>query len=185
MISRVSAHHWIGGEWVVSKNRRNSINPAIGEIIVTYTNGTASEATQAITMARRSFLQTDWRENRRLRTKAINEMAGRLDPRTDDLVEILAPEKGKIVDESRFEVAMATPKLGLYAALALTEFSRAIEAEPGHYSSVYRETMRVAGIIAPWNSYQPPLLPEESATSEAGISTSFMMVRPVSRSIAP
>jgi betaine-aldehyde dehydrogenase len=69
-----------------------------------------------------------------------------------DLVEILALENGKIVDEARFEVAMAAPKLRFYAALALTEFGRAIQTEPGHYSTVYREPMGVAGIIAPWNS---------------------------------
>jgi len=79
-------------------------------------------------------------------------MADRFEARMDDLVEILALENGKVVDEARFEVAMAAPKLRFYAALALTEFGRAIQTEPGHYSTVYREPMGVAGIIAPWNS---------------------------------
>jgi betaine-aldehyde dehydrogenase len=149
---QLNARHWIGGEWVDSKERVDSINPAIGETIGTYANGGEAEATRAIAIAKQAFLDTNWRENRRLRAKAINEMADRFEARRDDLVEILALENGKIVDEAQFEVAMAAPKLRFYAALALTEFGRAIQTEPGRYSTVYREPMGVAGIIAPWNS---------------------------------
>src|SRR5258708_18420395 len=149
---QLNARHWIGGEWVDSKERLDSINPATGETIGTYANGGEAEATKAIAIAKQAFLDTDWRENRRLRAKAINEMADRFEARMDDLVEILALENGKIVDEARFEVAMAAPKLRFYGALALTEFGRAIQTEPGDYSTVYREPMGVAGIIAPWHS---------------------------------
>jgi betaine-aldehyde dehydrogenase len=149
---QLNARHWIGGEWVDSKNRLDSINPATGETIGTYADGGETEATLAIAAAKEAFLGTDWRENRRLRARAINELADRFEARIEDLVEILALENGKIVDEARFEVAMAAPKLRFYAALALTEFGRAIQAEPGRYSTVYREPMGVAGIIAPWNS---------------------------------
>jgi betaine-aldehyde dehydrogenase len=33
---KMFAHHWIGGEWVDSDKRRESINPATGETIGTY-----------------------------------------------------------------------------------------------------------------------------------------------------
>ena len=149
---RLVARHWIGGDWVGSKSTLDSIDPATGETIGTYANGGAEEAHLAIGIAKKAFAESDWSENRRLRAKAINEMADRFEARTDDLVEILALENGKIKDEARFEVEMAAPKLRFYAALALTEFGRAIQTEPGHYSTVYREPMGVAGIIAPWNS---------------------------------
>jgi betaine-aldehyde dehydrogenase len=146
------ARHWIGGDWVDSKTVLDSIDPATGETIGTYANGGAAEAHLAIGIARKVFSESDWAENRRLRAKAINEMADRFEARMDDLVDILALENGKIKEEARFEVAMAAPKLRFYAALALTEYGRAIQTEPGHYSTVYREPMGVAGIIAPWNS---------------------------------
>jgi betaine-aldehyde dehydrogenase len=149
---RLVARHWIGGDWVDSKSVLDSIDPATGETIGTYANGGAEEAHLAISIAKKAFAESDWAENRRLRAKAINEMADRFDARMEDLVEILALENGKIKDEARFEVAMAAPKLRFYAALALTEYGRAIQTEPGHYSTVYREPMGVAGIIAPWNS---------------------------------
>src|SRR5258708_13811277 len=47
---------------------------------------------------------------------------------------------------------MVPSKLRFYAALALTEFGRALETAPGRYSTVLREAVGVAGIIAPWNS---------------------------------
>ena len=82
---QLNARHWIGGEWVDSKERLDSINPATGETIGTYANGGEAEATKAIAIAKQAFLDTDWRENRRLRAKAINEMADRFEARMDDL----------------------------------------------------------------------------------------------------
>ncbi|MGV8921487.1 MAG: aldehyde dehydrogenase family protein [Pseudomonas sp.] len=148
----LSARHWIGGEWVDSATRLDSINPATGEVIGTYADGGEAEAVQAIEIARVAFAETDWRENRRLRAKVINAMADAFEARLEDLVEILSLENGKIAEEARFEVGMVPSKLRFYAALALTDFGRAIETAPGRYSSVYRQAVGVAGIIAPWNS---------------------------------
>ncbi len=148
----LTARHWIDGEWVDSADRLDSIDPATGKIIGHYANGGAAEALQAVAVARRTFVETEWRENRRLRARALNEMADRFEARSEDLIEILALENGKIVAEARFEVSMAAPKLRFYAALALVDFGRAIETAPGRYSTVLRQPVGVAGIIAPWNS---------------------------------
>ena len=148
----LTARHWIGGEWVDSNTRLDSINPATGETIGTYADGGEAEAVQAIAVARKAFAETAWRSDRRLRAKAINEMADRFEAHLEDLIEILALENGKVVAEARFEVGMVPSKLRFYAALALTEFGRAIETAPGRYSTVLREPMGVAGIVAPWNS---------------------------------
>ena len=152
MNGQLEARHWIGGEWVASEEWSDSFNPATGEKIGTYCEAGAKEAHQAISVARQAFLETEWRGDRRLRAKAINEMADRFEERTDDLVEILALENGKIKPEALFEVSMVPPKLRFYAALALTESGRAVETAPGHYATVLREAMGVAGIVAPWNS---------------------------------
>ena len=47
---------------------------------------------------------------------------------------------------------MVPHKLRFYAALALTDFGRAMEVEPGKYTMTLREPSGVAGILAPWNS---------------------------------
>ena len=148
----LNARHWIDGEWVDSATRLSSIDPATGEQIGTYADAGAEEADRAIAVAKRAFAETPWRGDRRLRARALNEMADRFEAATEALVDILALENGKVKDEARFEVSMVPSKLRFYAALALTEFGRAIETAPGKYSMTLREPMGVAGIIAPWNS---------------------------------
>jgi betaine-aldehyde dehydrogenase len=146
------AQHWIDGEWVDGGERAESINPATGEPIGTYTEAGEREAQRAIAAALRAFRETPWRGDRRLRARAISEMAERFEARTEDLIRILCLENGKVQAEARFEVTMVPSKLRFYAALALTDFGRALETSPGRYSVTLREPAGVAGIIAPWNS---------------------------------
>jgi betaine-aldehyde dehydrogenase len=152
MASQLAARHWIDGEWLDGGEPAQSINPATGESIGTYTEAGEALATRAITAALRAFRETDWKEDRRLRAKVINEMAARFEARTDDLVKILSLENGKVEAEARFEVTMVPSKLRFYAALALTDFGRAMETSPGRYTMTLRQAAGVAGILVPWNS---------------------------------
>jgi len=149
---KMFAHHWIGGEWVDSDKRRESINPATGETIGTYTEAGEAEATRAIAAALKAFRETDWRKNRPLRAKVLNDIADRFEARAEDLVEILTLENGKVKPEAQFELSMVPSRLRFNAALALADFGRAMETSPGRYATTLREAAGVAGIIAPWNS---------------------------------
>jgi betaine-aldehyde dehydrogenase len=146
------AQHWIDGEWVDGGERAQSINPANGEPIGSYTEAGEAQAQRAIAAALRAFRETPWRGDRRLRARALNEMANRFEARTEDLIRVLCLENGKVEAEARFEVTMVPSKLRFYAALALTDFGRAMETSPGRYTTTLREPAGVAGIIAPWNS---------------------------------
>jgi betaine-aldehyde dehydrogenase len=152
MAPQLLARHWIDGEWIETQERVESINPATGETIGTYSEAGEAEAARAIAAALKAFKETDWRDNRRLRARALNEMADRFEARADDLVEILSLENGKTKPEAQFEVSMVPSKLRFYAALALTDFGRAMETSSGRYTTTLREPVGVAGIIAPWNS---------------------------------
>src|SRR6516225_1666935 len=152
MSAKFSARHWIDGEWVDGSQPAQSINPANGEVIGTYTEAGEVEAKRAIAAAVRVFRETDWSENRRLRARVLNDMADRFEARTNDLVRILSLENGKVEAEARFEVTMVPSKLRFYAALALTDFGRAMETSPGRYTMTLRQPTGVAGILVPWNS---------------------------------
>ena len=152
MTLQLKARHWIGGEWVEAHDRAESFDPATGETIGSYTEASEVDAKAGISAALKAFEETDWRENRRLRAKVLNEMADRFEAHTEDLVDILALENGKVRPEGRFEVSMVPSKLRFYAALALTDFGRAMETSAGRYAMTLREPTGVAGIIAPWNS---------------------------------
>lgn len=159
MSSWACARHWIDGEWVGTAHETESVDPATGDTIGIFSEAGGAEAARAVAAAVTSFRSTDWRGDRRLRAKALNEMANRFEARSDDLVGILKLENGKVEAEARFEVGMVPSKLRYYAALALTDYGRAVEVAPGRYATTLREPIGVAGIIAPWNSPVGPLHP--------------------------
>ena len=152
MAFSLRGRHWIGGEWVDAPVAAESVDPASGETIGTYSEATDAIAARAIAVAVDAFRNTEWRMNRRLRAKTLNEMADRFEARAGDLVAMLMLENGKVRAEAEFEVMMAPSKLRFYAALALSDYGRAMETAPGCYTTTLREPAGVAGIITPWNS---------------------------------
>jgi betaine-aldehyde dehydrogenase len=146
------ALHWIDGAWVDSGEHHESINPATGEVIGSYSMGTPKEAESAIAAAKRAFRAPGWRTDRMLRSKVLNAMADRFEERTDDLVELLALENGKTKPQARLEVDFAPETLRFNAALALTDCGRDSQVSEGEFSVMVRQPAGVAGIIAPWNS---------------------------------
>lgn len=146
------ALNWINGEWVDNGNYKDSFNPANGKKIGTFADGGKAEAELAIAAAKKAFKETDWKENRRLRYKVLNEMADQFEAYHDQLIDILSLENGKVRGEAEFEFSLVAPKLRYYAAQALTQTGRALETVPGSFSMVLTEAIGVAGIIAPWNS---------------------------------
>jgi betaine-aldehyde dehydrogenase len=146
------ALNWIGGEWVDAKQRTKSFDPATGEEIGSYADASRDDVQGAISIALRVFRTSDWKDNRRLRSRALNQIAERFEARRDDLIDILSLENGKVKAEAAFEVEMIAHKFRYWAAFVLTDYGRALEVEPGHLSVVTRSAIGVAGIIAPFNS---------------------------------
>jgi betaine-aldehyde dehydrogenase len=128
-LAKLNALNWIGGEWVDSKNRLDSINPATGETIGTYANGGEAEAMKAIGIAKQVFLDSDWRENRRLRAKVLNQMAERFEAGMDDLVDVLALENGKITNHSVHPLFGASACRRMYGRREAAGMDRANERQ--------------------------------------------------------
>ena len=146
------ALHWIDGAWVDSGEHHDSVNPATGEVIGTYSMGTPDQAHAAIAAAKLAFETSGWRTDRIARSRVLNRMADRFEERTDELVEMLALENGKTKPQARLEVDFAPETLRFNAALALTDSGRESQVSEGELSFVIRQPAGVAGIIAPWNS---------------------------------
>jgi betaine-aldehyde dehydrogenase len=151
-MSGAAACHWIGGQWLDSGERRESINPATGEVIGTYAKGGRRETQLAVNAALRAFRDIGWKDDRSLRARVLNAMAARFEARTEDLAQLLATEVGKILPHARFEAATVPSNLRFNAALALTEHGRAAEVDGNSLSIVIRQPIGVAGIFAPWNA---------------------------------
>jgi delta 1-pyrroline-5-carboxylate dehydrogenase len=146
------ALNWIDGEWVDANKTMDSFDPATGERIGTYADASREDAATAIAAAVRRFRDSDWKENRQLRAKVLNQIADRFEARRDDLIHILSLENGKVRAEAALEVDMIPPRLRYWTSAVLTNYGRALEVEPGHLSFVLKSPIGVAGIIAPFNS---------------------------------
>ncbi|MBB3120398.1 aldehyde dehydrogenase family protein [Pseudoduganella violacea] len=169
------ALNWIGGEWTDSGIHKDSINPANYEVIGQYADGGLREASDAIAAAKRAFVETEWKEDRALRAKALNELADAFERHSAQLIDILATENGKVKGEAEFEVSMVPSKLRYYAALTRTEYGRAADPKPGRLSVVLREAIGVAGIIAPWNSPVVLMIRSLAPALAAGCTTVIKM----------
>lgn len=144
--------NWINNKWVDSQLYKDSVDPATGEVIGRFADGGYETAVEGIAAAKTAFHQSDWKSNRILRAKALNELADAFEEYSEKLIHVLSLENGKIKEESRMEVGGVPSKLRYYAALVLTQSGRALETSAGSFSMVLEEPIGVAGIIAPWNS---------------------------------
>lgn len=146
------ARHWIDGQWLDSGEYGESINPATGEVIGSYVYGGRTEAGWAVSAALRAFRETDWKHNRSLRARALDEMASQFEARAEELSQLLATEVGKILPHARFETNTVPFNLRFSAAQVLTDCGRAAEVDANSLSIVLRQPVGVAGIFAPWNA---------------------------------
>ena len=169
------ARHWIDGQWRDSADHRDSIDPASGEKIGAYALGKEAEAADAVKAAVRAFRDTDWKTNRELRVRALNEMADRFEARAAELAQAVAAEGGKVLPEAMFEVAFAAPGLRYGATLVSAHYGRAAEWQAGRMSLLLREAVGVAGISVPWNSPVALLIRSLAPALAAGCSVVVKM----------
>jgi hypothetical protein len=81
----------------------------------TWSPGRSSVATQRVRrrqaeplpQPRGIFGETAWRNDRALRSRALNDVAGAFEARRENLVQVLSIENGKIVRDAAFEVSSA------------------------------------------------------------------------------
>jgi acyl-CoA reductase-like NAD-dependent aldehyde dehydrogenase len=99
--------NWIDGDLVDSDKHADSFDPATGERIGSYADASRSDVEQAVQAAVRAFESSDWKDNRRLRSKVLHQFADRFEARREDLIRILSLENGKVRNEAAFEVEEA------------------------------------------------------------------------------
>jgi len=143
----------IAGVWSDEGEQLETINPSTGQVIGTYASAGEAEAEAAIKRARHEFDNTDWSRDPRQRSRAINELADKLEARVDELALMLSRENGKLLPETTWEVSTTVDWLRYAAASAIVlDGGRSSEVSPGVYFQTGREAMGVIGIITPWNS---------------------------------
>ncbi|MBD8007655.1 aldehyde dehydrogenase family protein [Bacillus sp. Sa1BUA2] len=142
----------INGEWRKSDQRNETKSPITGEVIGYYYEPSETDVEEAIQAAQNAFVQTEWRHNRHMRAKALNDLADQLEKRHEEIIKLLSKENGKVIGEAGFEFSLTPPKLRYYAALALTDTGQSAQIQQNFHSTLISEPIGVAGVIVPWNS---------------------------------
>jgi acyl-CoA reductase-like NAD-dependent aldehyde dehydrogenase len=152
-MSNLNARNYIDGLWqgATSGALGESRNPADGSSIGSYAASGVEDARLAIASARRAFDSSLWPHDARLRQTVLLEWAQRLEQR-QELAALLTQENGKVLAQSRGELAAAISEIRYYAGLTRHIPGHFMEVEPGAYSATLREAAGVAGLIIPWNA---------------------------------
>ena len=169
-MNSLQALNLIGGEWMPahSSGWGTRHNPADGSALGRFAASGRSDADAAIDAARRAFNQPSWARNPRLRQMMMLRWADRLEARAEELACLLTLENGKVLAQSRGEIAGAVSEIRFYAGLtrympghafevvgcrrvefktdALNERARgALAALPSEFEGIHRKHMLVRG----------------------------------------
>ncbi|WP_454727648.1 MULTISPECIES: aldehyde dehydrogenase family protein [Cupriavidus] len=148
------APNLIGGQWQAATTgmRAPSLNPADGTCVGYLADSSDADALAAIASAREAFERPNWSQDPRLRQMVLLRWADRVEARSAALAELLTCENGKVVAQSKAEIAGAVSEIRYYAGLARHIPGHALEVEPGVFSTMLKEPAGVAGLIIPWNA---------------------------------
>lgn len=144
----------IDGAWRSAQDAATaaSVNPANGQTIGRYAAAGLGDAQDAIAAARRAFERPDWAQAPRLRQQIMLAWADALERKSDELARLLTLENGKVLAQSKGEMAGAISEIRYYAGLTRTYPGHVFEVEPGIFSLLIKEPAGVAGLIIPWNA---------------------------------
>lgn len=144
----------IGGQWREAEDSaiQVSINPSNGEKIGSLAVAKKTDGLLAIAAAKQAFALPTWSQSPRLRQQVMNEWASRMEAKKEVFAKLLTQENGKVLAQSRGEIAGAISEIRYYAGLCRHIPGHVLEIEPGVFSTMLKEPAGVAGIIVPWNA---------------------------------
>src|SRR5829696_8033875 len=144
---------YVDGAWVnaAGGGTINVDNPATGEIVGTVPKFGGAETRSAIEAANRAF--PEWRKKTaKERAAALRRWFDLMMANQEDLARLMTTEQGKVLAESRGEVAYAGAFLEWFGEEAKRIYGDTI---PGHQSDkriiVIKQPIGVAACITPWN----------------------------------
>lgn len=163
----------IDNEWQPAQSGQfeDSVNPADGRVIGRYAASDGADAEAAIAAARRACERPDWAQSPRLRQMVMLKWADRLEAHAEELAHLLTLENGKVLAQSRGEIAGAISEIRYYAGLTRFIPGHVFEVEPGVFSTLLKEPAGVAGIIVPWNAPVVLLIRSITPALAAGCTT--------------
>jgi acyl-CoA reductase-like NAD-dependent aldehyde dehydrogenase len=144
---------YIDGKWMPSTNSKTfeTKNPATGEALAVFPQGTKEDALKAINAAEKAFPQ--WKKYPApKRGELILKASAIMKQRKDELGKIVAQEMGKIIAEANGDVQESIDFLEYIAGEGRRLLGETTPSElPNKFCMTIRQPIGVVGCITPWN----------------------------------
>ncbi len=144
---------YIDGKWVASTNQKtfDTTNPATGEILATFPQGTKEDVLKAITAAEHAF--PIWKKTPApKRGEIILTAAAIMRKKKDELGETVTKEMGKIIAEGKGDVQESIDFLEYIAGEGRRLLGETTPSElVNKFCMTIRQPIGVVGCITPWN----------------------------------
>lgn len=145
--------NYIDGEWVESSSKdiRDVLNPATGEVIAKVPMSTVEETEEAIQAANKAFPR--WRRTIPItRARYFFEMKNIMEDRFEELARQVVIENGKTIDEARGEIRRGIENVEVATGIpSLMMGYNAEDVAPEIDEIVLRQPMGVFFCLAPFN----------------------------------
>jgi betaine-aldehyde dehydrogenase len=146
---------FVGGRWrpAADGHDRAVIDPADGSLLQRVDEGSARDAAEAVAAARAAFDDGPWpRGSAAERSALLHRVAALLVRDRDRIARVETRDTGKTLTESGIDVDDVAAVFRYYAALAVGDPGRLVDAgDPAVLSRVVREPVGVCALIGPWN----------------------------------
>jgi betaine-aldehyde dehydrogenase len=146
---------YLGGAWVpaVDGGSRAVVNPADGSVLQRIDEGSAADVALAVAAARRAFDDGPWpRTPATERSAVLSRVAELLERDRSRIADVETLDTGKTRTESGIDVDDVAAVFRYYAALAVGDPGRLVDAgDPNVVSRVVYEPVGVCALIGPWN----------------------------------
>ena len=145
---------YINGQWVpAASGRRFPVeNPATEETLAEVAAGDAADIDAAVRAARAAFEGDPWRGlSARHRGRLLTAAADLLERRIAEFAELETRQNGKLLFESKIEVAMSAEVLRYYAGWADKITGDTLPVSGNFFTYTLKEPVGVVAAITPWN----------------------------------
>jgi betaine-aldehyde dehydrogenase len=144
----------IDGRWTdaASGETYEVTDPASEEVVARVPKAGIADAEAAVRAAREAFDNGPWPRMKAVeRADVLNRAAALLRERAEELARLESRQMGKLLEESRVDMADAAHTFELYAGMVQDQHGETLEVPGETMSMVVREPIGVTAGITPWN----------------------------------
>ncbi|MDU5780593.1 MAG: aldehyde dehydrogenase [Pantoea sp.] len=145
---------FINGQFEPGAATFDSLNPATGQPWATIAEARAEEVNRAVSAAHQAFNAPEWRDmTASMRGRLLLRLADLVEQNADELARLETLDTGKIIRETRAQIAYVADYYRYYAGLADKMEGRVLCIDKADTETwTRREPVGVVAAIVPWNS---------------------------------